>query len=175
MEATGIHSYNCFPIMFAMILMTVWQSAHTCRLFMMSSGVLSVLITLCMQWPVSCYRGTNRKTFLLPHSTNFVSGTPPASCICHTISSVWYGIQWSYNGLAHIQNIAHTLPFTSIQMWHGHHYHNIVSHPLPFIIIQHFLRTQLQAQQQHRCLISAHCLNLFKCCYKATKLTDSYK
>ncbi len=123
--------------MFAMILMMVWQSAHTCRLFVMSYGVLSVLINLCIQWPV--YRGTNRKTFLLPHSTNFVSGTSPASCICHTISSVWYGIQWSYNGLDHIENIAHTLPFTSIQMWHGHHYHNIVSHPLPFIIIQHFL------------------------------------
>ncbi len=56
-----------------------------------------------------------------------------------TISSVRYGIQWSYNGLDHIQNIARTLPLTSIQMWHGHHYHNIVSHPLPFIIIQHFL------------------------------------
>lgn len=56
-----------------------------------------------------------------------------------TISSVWYGIQWSYNGLDRMQNIARTLPFTSIQMWHGHHYHNIVSPLLPFIIIQHFL------------------------------------
>ncbi len=157
MEATGIHSYNCSPIMFAMILMTVWQSAHTCRSFMMSYGVLSVLITLCMQWPVSCYRGTNRKTFLLPRSTNFVSGTPPASCIYNLFSLVWNSmiLQWSWLYTKHCTYLAiHLNPDVTWSSLSQHsftplaiHYHSTFS-----------LRTQLQAQQQHRCLISAHCL-----------------
>lgn len=157
MEATGIHSYNCSPIMFAMILMTVWQSAHTCRSFMMSYRVLSVLITLCMQWPVSCYGGTNRKTFLLPRSTNFVSGTLPASCIYNLFSLVWNSmiLQWSWSYAKHCTYLAiHLNPDVTWSSLSQHsftplaiHYHSTFS-----------LRTQLQAQQQHRCLISARCL-----------------
>ncbi len=159
MEATGIHSYNCSPIMFAMILMTVWQSAHTCRLFMMSYGVLSVLINLCIQWPVSCYRGTNRKTFLLPHRHKFcIWHTPSIMHLSYNLFSlVWNSmiLQWSWSYRKHCTYLAiHLNPDVTWSSLSQHsftplaiHYHSTFS-----------LRTQLQAQQQHRCLISAHCL-----------------